>query len=601
MRYAIINFTRLGDLLQSQSTIAALKKAGDNQISLICLENFASAANFINELDDIAIFPSSTILREIQTDWRKAFHTLDSWINNYYKTFPFDVILNLTPTMTCRIFAQLLSRRNANIPMEGFGLDSFGFGQNSSIWTGYIQAVTQERGCSPYNLIDGFRSMLSLPPEPFKLKRPHSTAQEEAQFFLDTAKQSICDQFPPMQPHELHVVGFQLGASNEARQWDPMNFVQLAQTLWKEKKIVPVLLGSKSERAIAEKYIAHNQTLNSTTPYIDLCGKTNLEELGATLCKLKALISNDTGTLHLAVGLGTPVLGIYLATAQVWDTGPYGENHLCIEPRLDCHPCAFSSKCPYNFKCRQSISAKSVYDALCILLDSPRINNINKNSTSSNQHNKKNKASTTDTKVKNFANHVISCNDARVWQSYFDEDGFVSYRSLSGDDKSNRTLWMTCQRIFYKHLINALGGLGDRASIGTVDSANIVNIVDSVNTKENIIPKYPQIPIPHLKNNIFIADNINFMQRLRSLILLAKEQASMLSMRPSVKLQEGFLSTIQRIESYFQQNSNFTPLLLLWKYLIQDNGRSIENLIHFFDTLCTELSLFEDYLTFSSK
>ena len=583
MRYSIINFTRLGDLLQTQSTIAALKKNGDHQVSLICLENFASAANFISELDDIAVFPSSTILREIQTDWRQALLTLDSWIDNYYKEFPFDIVLNLTPTMSCRVFAQLLSRRNEQINILGFGLDSFGFGKNSSVWTSYVQAVTQERGCSPYNLVDGFRSMLALPPEPFQLHIPESTSPETIQLFLQDAKQSICTQFPSLAMEKLSFVGFQLGASDEKRQWDTANFVELAQVLWKERNIIPVLFGSNSELPIAEKYIAQNQTLNNSTPFINLCGKTNLEELGVALCELEALVSNDTGTLHLAVGLGTPVLGIYLATAQAWDTGPYGEGHLCIEPRLDCHPCAFGFQCPYNYKCRQSVSAQSVYDTLSILLDKPKeLHNTKTNDHTNNEVNPKNSQNNLANSniTPNASDTSILYNDVRVWQGYFDDAGFISYKSLSGDEKSDRTLWMACQRLFYKNLISAIG---------------------SMDVEDAFTQKYPETPMPYIKANAYIANNIEFIERLLSFILLAKEQASMLNIRPSTKLQEGFLSTIQRIESYFQQNPSFTPLLLLWKYLIQENGKSIENLIHFFDTLHSELSQFKAYLILSSK
>lgn len=162
MRYTIINFTRLGDLLQTQSTIAALKKSsppaydlkenennathkGDekNKISLICLEQFVSAAHFIEELDDISVFESSSILKLLHKDWRCAMEELETWVNTYYEKFPYDVIINLTASMNCRVFAHLLSRKAPHIKLEGFGLDSFGYGQNSSVWTTYIQAVIQ--------------------------------------------------------------------------------------------------------------------------------------------------------------------------------------------------------------------------------------------------------------------------------------------------------------------------------------------------------------------------------------------------------------------------------------------------------------------------
>ncbi len=571
IRYTILNFTRLGDLLQTQSTIAALKKQGNNYVSLVCLESFASAAHFIEELDDIRIFTGASILKDIHTDWRQALQSMDTWINEYYDAYPFDVVLNLIPSMPCRLFAQLLSRKGKHIRLEGFGLDSFGFGENTSIWTSYIQAVTQERGCSPYNLVDGFRSMLSLAPEPFKLRKPNTIKQNEAHTLLDVARQNILKQFPSIHASTCRFVAFQLGASAESRQWNPQNFAELGKILWETRQIIPILLGAQSELAITERYRQHSQTLGINTPFINLCGKTSLEELGAILCKVDALVSNDTGTLHLAVGLGTPVLGIYLATAQVWDTGPYGKGHLCLEPRLDCHPCAFQTPCPHDFKCRQYITAQNVYDALSLLLDN---RTHNKESVSKMQ-----------------ALPVIS-NSARIWQAYFDEDGFISYKSLSGDETSDRSLWMACQRLFYKNLIHSM------ESVANKDMPDL-NIEKPL--KQHMAQKYSTEALAHLKNNTFITNNIDFIDRLLSFILLAKEQASMLNIRPSVKLQENFFTTIQRIELYLKPNTSFTPLYLLWKNLLQENGSSMEKLVHFFDTLHKELLDFVDYLRLSSK
>ena len=48
--------------------------------------------------------------------------------------------------------------------------------------------------------------------------------------------------------------------------------------------------------------------------------------LAAVLRQSRLIVTNDTGTMHLAAGLGVPVLALFLATAQPWDTGPYREG-----------------------------------------------------------------------------------------------------------------------------------------------------------------------------------------------------------------------------------------------------------------------------------
>ena len=285
-------------------------------------------------------------------NWCTAYQDLNFWIKNYFKEFTPDYIINLTPTPKCRLLAHLLALQKPHIQEIGFCIDEFGFTNNTNAWTSYTQAVTQIRGGSPYNLIDEFRSMLSLAPEKYSLIKPNNELLQKAKDFLIQNSPKTYKGF----------IGFQLGASNEIRQWDIKNFAKLAKLIWEKKNFIPVLLGTKNELYLVENFI---KNLEQNIPYINFCGKSTLEELGAILCTLNALISNDTGTLHLATGLGVPVIGIYLATAQVWDTGPYGEKQLCLEPNLDCHPCNFNTICENNYICQKMISAETVYSALC--------------------------------------------------------------------------------------------------------------------------------------------------------------------------------------------------------------------------------------------
>lgn len=442
--------------------------------------------------------------------------------------------------------------------------------------------------------------MLEQAPEPFQLKKPSQNLQKNALAFLQQERDIFLKKFKLQENSKENIsfIAFQLGASNAVRQWDIEHFAYLGHMLWK-KNYIPVLLGATQDKPLANAYIEASKKLNQHIPCINLCGKTTLKELGALLTQVSALVSNDTGTLHLAVGLGTPVLGIYLATAQVWDTGPYGIGHLCLEPQLKCHPCSFSHVCEYDNKCRKFISPQSVYDGLSFLLKkkapetSPKENPCEK-------------------QKKLFLESVTSA-DARVWYSYFDDDGFATYQSLSGDENSDRTLWMACQRLFYKSFLQRFSNthkmktlirqnLSSQNQETQNEHAKILPM-QNLGAKHNTCPtkhNYKNTQLP-LKNILLIQENIAFIERVLSLILLLKEQATILNMRPSIKLQENFLSSIERINLYLSQNPSFTPLFLLWKNLVQEHSQSIESLIHFFDTLHEELSLFNQYLISASK
>ena len=528
MNYTIINLTRFGDLLQTACTIAALKKSGKHKISLICLEQFAKATSFIPNLDHIAPFKGTSLLKHISlgdfNNWCTAYQDLTQWIHTYNQEFKPDYIINLTPTPKCRLLARLLALQNPQIQQIGFCVDEFGFTNNTNAWTSYTQAVTQIRGGSPYNLIDEFRSMLNLAPEKYVLCKPNQELCQNALSYLKENSPQDCQGF----------IGFQLGASNAIRQWSINNFAKLAELIWKQKRLIPVLLGTKTELNLVENFQKH---INKEIPYINFCGKSTLDELGAMLYHFKALISNDTGTLHLATGLSIPVIGIYLATAQVWDTGPYGEKQLCLEPMLDCHPCNFNTTCQKNYLCQKIISAETVYSALCYQLGE-------KNSS------------------------FTKNNDARVWEGFFQEDGFINYTPLHiTNEIDQRTNWMQWQRILYKNILAKLQ-----------------------QTEHKITNTFFTIKL------IPCAQAALELEKILAFLLLAREHANLFSKLTNTKTQENFLASVQRLSNFLKQSSYFLPLYLLFEQLLQEKAKDINELIQFLDVLRTELQDFHSLL-----
>jgi hypothetical protein len=118
-------------------------------------------------------------------------------------------------------------------------------------------------------------------------------------------------------------------------------FVRAGRVLWSEDGRMPVLLGTASEGHLAREFLEE-----ADYPCVDLTGQTDLQTLAAVLTRMDLLLTNDTGTMHLAAGLGVPVAAVFLATAQPFDTGPYLEGSLSLEPDLPCHPCSFGSEMP---------------------------------------------------------------------------------------------------------------------------------------------------------------------------------------------------------------------------------------------------------------
>jgi hypothetical protein len=87
-----------------------------------------------------------------------------------------------------------------------------------------------------------------------------------------------------------------------------------------------VLLGSGQEQERA--HLIQTSLPSSLVGRVwDTTGRLSLTELALALTRCQVVIGSDTGPLHLAVAVGTTVIGWYFARARVHETGPYGQNH----------------------------------------------------------------------------------------------------------------------------------------------------------------------------------------------------------------------------------------------------------------------------------
>jgi heptosyltransferase I len=137
----------------------------------------------------------------------------------------------------------------------------------------------------------------------------------------------------------------------ETKLWDNEKFAILADAIATKLDIKVVFTGS--ERESLEKIISQ-----MSTRAINLGGKTSLPDLAYLYKKALAVITTDSGPMHLAAAVGTPVIALFGPTDPA-RTGPYGEGHTIIRTDLPCAPCFFK-KCPTK-KCMQDILPEHVW------------------------------------------------------------------------------------------------------------------------------------------------------------------------------------------------------------------------------------------------
>jgi len=140
----------------------------------------------------------------------------------------------------------------------------------------------------------------------------------------------------------------------ESKMWFQEKWRTLAQRLSSLGYKI-VFTGTKKDR----NYI-HN-ICQGFTKCINLAGKTSLNTLISLYKKATLAISIDTGTMHLAVAAGLPVIALFGPTAP-WRTGPFGKDHTVIYKSLPCQPC-FKKHC-ITKDCLKRIEVEEVIEAV---------------------------------------------------------------------------------------------------------------------------------------------------------------------------------------------------------------------------------------------
>lgn len=146
------------------------------------------------------------------------------------------------------------------------------------------------------------------------------------------------------------------------KRWPSDNFASLIQKI----TIPCVITGTQGDSVIVHniKNSLPAETANSNR-IINACGKTDLKELIALIGGAKAVVSNDSGPVHIAAALNIPVVAIFGPT-DPFKTGPYGwqenKNMSVIRANVPCSPCR-NKKCG-DLICMNSLSVESVYKAL---------------------------------------------------------------------------------------------------------------------------------------------------------------------------------------------------------------------------------------------
>lgn len=223
---------------------------------------------------------------------------------------------------------------------------------------GLLNVIHHDDAVKPRPMVSFYAALADAPmrdvPAPSALPRPVlSVSKEQVDITLSRAGLRL----------EAPLVLFAPGAEfGSAKRWPTSHFAQLAKLIQQSQPDTQIaLLGSGKDKPVCEEIVSEMPSVRN------LAGVTSLDEAVAFIAQASAVVSNDSGLLHIASALNRPIVAIYGPTDPL-HAPPFSDKAASLWLGLDCSPCK-QRECPLgHHRCMRDITAESVLQTLLPML-----------------------------------------------------------------------------------------------------------------------------------------------------------------------------------------------------------------------------------------
>jgi len=334
-RVLLVRFGSLGDVILTLPVIEAVRRSGPGiRISIAVKESYAS------------LFASGPVDRVFALSSSRR-HRGPAGLRRYadeIRSESPDLVIDLHRSLRSRVLARMLGApviRGSLHHLARQALVRFKkpvLGYPGHIVDRYL--VAAERG--------GFRAAGRVP----ILQIPDAVGRRVGEL-LDARSNG----------EDRRLVALAPGAGRETKRWAADRYTALGRRLAEEAAVDVAVTGSESEadliRGISEK---------AGHPSVFAFVSSDLREQGALLSLATRVVTNDSGLMHLAVAVGTPVLALFGATTTELGFYPLGQRDRVLSLPLDCRPCGLHGRlrCPRgDLACLDGICADRVFALVC--------------------------------------------------------------------------------------------------------------------------------------------------------------------------------------------------------------------------------------------
>jgi lipopolysaccharide heptosyltransferase II len=336
----------LGDAVMSVPAVRAIKNGRpDAQVTVAAPANIAPMWKLIPEVDAIISLPNGSLITTVSLLKRRpAFDVailfpnslrvaLESWLAGIPR------VVGYSGHWRRWLLGQIVRKPRKPGPLEHHSLRFLRIAENCGAETEQ-SLTTKTSNAQP------------TPPKQWlrRPERPTPNAQ------LSESNQLSTPNYQPLK------IGLCPGAEyGPAKRWLPERFAEVAAKISAQSSAQWILFGTQNDRGIGDQIAA---AIGDRC--VNRIGRTTLDQLIDELQQCRLLLTNDTGTMHLASLLGVPVVAIFGSTEPSL-TGPLGNGHIILRHHVECSPC-FLRECPIDFRCMKAVTAQGAADAVLSLL-----------------------------------------------------------------------------------------------------------------------------------------------------------------------------------------------------------------------------------------
>lgn len=325
-RILVLQTTRMGDMLQTSPLLRFLRRRRPAAHIAVMLRRMGRAvAERIPGIDEIIVYDEDQMFLNLRAhDSDKFLQAYDRAV--YYveqiKSGQFDVAYNCAQSIGSAMLLKL-----AEVPaVIGAHFSTDWQFVLRGRWTNFLFTSIRHRTFSDLNLCDVFRNLVFDEAE----TPPAEETETIDRLCLDVTeadRRAAREILEPMGVRDSDMlVCLQLGASEHRKRWPEYRFAALARLIRDRYNATIVLIGVKEETKLGEEFAQHHPG-----PALSLFGRTSIPQLAAILERAAVLVSNDTGTMHIAAAVNCPVVLVSVGPVHFRETGPYGDGHCAVE------------------------------------------------------------------------------------------------------------------------------------------------------------------------------------------------------------------------------------------------------------------------------